>query len=242
MPVTLSTSFEHSSSPRSLPILTNPARQLRKVPTAFTERFALPAPGTAPKSNRHITYANVVNSQSRKVEPLEHRWPDPTSNFQRKRSVTGHVYASEGPSSSLLQEVTGKNLSMVSTDYRQESCHNGRGLEFATAWSFDASPVQSVSAEITDEWQVWWQENTREMAAFLDRHRDRDINVERQKECVTLARSAQIYQRLVVYFYLEMHVFGPHGTMDFLHETLMKWAEWDELQCKFLQSPGHSQI
>ncbi|TDL21786.1 kinase-like protein [Rickenella mellea] len=93
-----------------------------------------------------------------------------------------------------------------------------------------ASPFpQPVKAESVGTWETWWRENTVEMAALLTNYTKFDAYT--KMECVMLARSAKIYQRLVVYICVQMKAFpGVHESFNSLRETLSGWAEWDELQ------------
>ncbi|TDL21774.1 kinase-like protein [Rickenella mellea] len=90
----------------------------------------------------------------------------------------------------------------------------------------DAGPfLHSARAESVGNWEVWW----REMAAVLRMYPNFDVGT--KMDCVRLARSAKIYQKLVVYVYMQVKV--RYTTPEFigsLRETLSKWEAWNDLQ------------
>ncbi|TDL23885.1 CNH-domain-containing protein [Rickenella mellea] len=85
----------------------------------------------------------------------------------------------------------------------------------------------SMSSESVGNWETWWQENTKDMGPLLRMCPDFDVRA--KIECVMLARSAKIYQRLVVYVYVQMKAFC-NESLNSLRESLLKWDVWDDLQ------------
>ncbi|TDL24594.1 kinase-like protein [Rickenella mellea] len=141
------------------------------------------------------------------------------------------------PFASELVAIGDVPMGMRTYNSRQEDTlllqHPGEPLEMTrhmTSANSSAGPFpRSVSVESFGNWETWWRENTMEMAAILSIYTN--FNVKDKMECVMLARSAKIYQRLVVYVYIQMKEFANvHGSRNSLRKALSEWEEWDDLQ------------
>ncbi|TDL21571.1 kinase-like protein [Rickenella mellea] len=103
--------------------------------------------------------------------------------------------------------------------------------------SAPALQATPCSPDAESEWVSWWQSNTYDMNAIMES--TRLLGVDRKLECLAMARSTKVYERLVVYAYVHLSIdveliplniqFSP-SCLEQLRVTSKSWESWDECQ------------
>ncbi|TDL21573.1 hypothetical protein BD410DRAFT_296927 [Rickenella mellea] len=88
-------------------------------------------------------------------------------------------------------------------------------------------PLRYVPHTSDAEWESWWQSNTQDVSAIMES--TRLLGANSKSECLAMARSTKIYERLVVYAYVHLSINEPLiPFLDQLREALKLWESWDE--------------